>query len=76
MGKEFSIDAVCWDGWHVYLLALAMFLVPFSRVADIYGRKKSSSWPFCVYLFLSVCAVSSSTTQLILSRALQDSEAP
>lgn len=41
IGKEFSMDAVSL-GWvaTAYLLASAMFLVPFGRVADIYGRKK------------------------------------
>lgn len=41
IGKEFSMDAISL-GWvaTAYLLASAMFLVPFGRVADIYGRKK------------------------------------
>jgi MFS family permease len=38
---EFSIDAVT-IGWvaSAYLLASAVFLVPFGRIADIHGRKK------------------------------------
>jgi EmrB/QacA subfamily drug resistance transporter len=41
IGEEFSMDAVSL-GWvaTAYLLASAMFLVPFGRVADIFGRKK------------------------------------
>jgi EmrB/QacA subfamily drug resistance transporter len=41
IGKEFSMDAISL-GWvaTAYLLASAMFLVPFGRIADIYGRKK------------------------------------
>jgi EmrB/QacA subfamily drug resistance transporter len=41
IGREFSMDAISL-GWvaTAYLLASAMFLVPFGRVADIYGRKK------------------------------------
>src|SRR5660398_223526 len=41
IGKEFAMDAVMlsWISTS-YLLAAAMFLVPFGRVADIYGRKK------------------------------------
>jgi EmrB/QacA subfamily drug resistance transporter len=41
IGKEFSMDAISL-GWvsTSYLLATAMFLVPFGRVADIHGRKK------------------------------------
>jgi EmrB/QacA subfamily drug resistance transporter len=42
IGKEFSMDAISL-GWvaTAYLLASAMFLVPFGRIADIYGRKKT-----------------------------------
>jgi MFS family permease len=41
IGQQFSMDAISL-GWiaTAYLLASAMFLVPFGRVADIYGRKK------------------------------------
>lgn len=41
IGKEFGLDAVV-ISWMptVYRLASAMFLLPFGRVADIYGRKK------------------------------------
>jgi MFS family permease len=41
ISKEFSMDAISL-GWvaTAYLLASAMFLVPFGRIADIYGRKK------------------------------------
>jgi EmrB/QacA subfamily drug resistance transporter len=41
IGKEFSMDAVLlsWVAMS-YLLAAAIFLVPFGKIADIYGRKK------------------------------------
>lgn len=41
IGKEFRMDAVTL-GWvpTSYLLASAMFLLPFGRMADIYGRKR------------------------------------
>ena len=41
IGKEFDMNAVML-GWVAtsYLLASAMFLLPFGRAADIYGRKK------------------------------------
>jgi EmrB/QacA subfamily drug resistance transporter len=41
IGKEFKMDAISLE-WvsTAYLLASAMFLIPFGRVADIYGRKK------------------------------------
>ncbi len=41
IGREFGMDAVMLN-WVAtsYLLASAIFLLPFGRVADIYGRKK------------------------------------
>jgi EmrB/QacA subfamily drug resistance transporter len=41
IGKEFSMDAILLS-WvaTAYLLASAMFLVPFGRIADIHGRKR------------------------------------
>ena len=73
MGKEFSMNAVLL-GWvaTVYLLATAMFLVPFGRVADIYGRRKVFLYGLSVFTCSSLfAALSRSTAQLILSRALQ-----
>jgi MFS family permease len=41
IGQEFGMTAVSLS-WiaTMYLLAAAIFLVPFGRLADIYGRKK------------------------------------
>ena len=41
IAQEFNLDAITL-GWVVtaYLLAAAVFLVPFGRLADIKGRKK------------------------------------
>lgn len=41
IGKEFLMDAILLS-WvsTAYLLATAMFLVPFGKIADIYGRKR------------------------------------
>jgi EmrB/QacA subfamily drug resistance transporter len=41
IGSEFSLDAVSL-GWVMssYILATAICIVPFSRIADIYGRKR------------------------------------
>ena len=41
IGKDLGADAVqiSWISLS-YLLAAAMFLVPFGRISDIYGRKK------------------------------------
>ena len=73
IGKEFSMDAMSL-GWvsTAYLLASAMFLVPFGRVADIHGRKKV----FTIGIFLFTAASLSmvlcrSETMLICFRVLQ-----
>jgi EmrB/QacA subfamily drug resistance transporter len=73
IGKEFAMDAVLL-GWVTasYLLAAAIYLAPFGRMADIYGRKKVFSYGFVIYTlssFLSV--ISTSPFLLISSRALQ-----
>lgn len=45
IGQLLAVDAVLL-GWVAtgYLLAAAVFLVPFGRVADIHGRKKVFVW--------------------------------
>ncbi len=41
IGKEFAMDAVLLSWVSIsFLLGAAMFLVPFGRIADLYGRKK------------------------------------
>jgi len=73
IGKEFSMDAISL-GWvaTAYLLASAMFLVPFGRVADIYGRKKifvSGIFVFTAASFLMVLC--GSGAMLICLRVIQ-----
>jgi EmrB/QacA subfamily drug resistance transporter len=73
IGQEFSMDAVT-IGWIAtsFLLASAVFLVPFGRLADIYGRKKIFMYGIMVYTIFSILsAVSTSATMLILFRVLQ-----
>lgn len=55
IGEEFKLDAVIL-GWvpTSFLLASAMFLVPFGRVADIYGRKKIYTYGVFVYTISSL----------------------
>ena len=70
---EFSADAVLLS-WvaTAYLLAIAVFLVPFGKVADIYGRKKIFTWGLVLYTFSSFLAVFSySIKMLIAMRILQ-----
>jgi EmrB/QacA subfamily drug resistance transporter len=73
IGREFSIDAVTLS-WitTAYLLAAAMLLVPFGRLADIRGRRKVFLAGMVGYTIVSfLCTLSSSATTLIALRALQ-----
>jgi EmrB/QacA subfamily drug resistance transporter len=73
IASEFSIDAVTL-GWvaTAYLLASAVFLVPFGRIADIHGRKKIFSAGLTVFTFASFAMVFSvSPAMIILLRVVQ-----
>ena len=73
IGKEFSLNAILLS-WvpTSYILAAATFLVPFGRLADIYGRKRIFTYGIFVFSISSfLCAVSSSATALITFRVLQ-----
>lgn len=73
IAKEFKIDAVILT-WipTAYLLASAVCLVPFGRLADLYGRKKVFGFGIVAFTLASLlCAVASSALQLILFRILQ-----
>jgi EmrB/QacA subfamily drug resistance transporter len=70
---EFSADAVMLS-WVAtsFLLAMAVFLVPFGKVADIYGRKKIFSRGVVLFTSASLLAVFSfSIRMLIAMRVLQ-----
>lgn len=73
LASEFSMDALQM-GWvsTAYLLASAVFLVPFGRIADIHGRKKvffSGLAIFTLASFLMIFAPSA--LAVILLRVLQ-----
>ena len=73
MGKEFSADGVTL-GWvaNSYLLAAAMFLVPFGKIADLRGRNRIfmvGTWIFAATTLLLVIAPS--PTVVIALRAVQ-----
>jgi EmrB/QacA subfamily drug resistance transporter len=71
--KEFGLDAITL-GWVVtaYLLAAAIFLVPFGRLADIKGRKRVFTYGIIIDAAASICAaLAPSGTLLIASRVLQ-----
>ena len=73
IGKKFSADTVLLS-WVAtgYLLAAAMFLLPFGKVADIYGRKKVFTYGILTYTIASLlCAISTSIPLLIGFRVLQ-----
>jgi len=73
IGGEFSLDTVLL-GWvaTAYLLAAAMFLIPFGKIADMHGRKRIFTCGMALYTLASLfCALSSSASLLIGSRVLQ-----
>ena len=73
IGEEFKIDAVLLS-WVAasYLLAAAISLVPFGKLADIYGRKKFFIAGMTLFTIASfACAVSVSAPMLIFFRVFQ-----
>lgn len=71
--KELSLSAVdlSWIAT-AYLLSAAVFLVPFGRIADIYGRKKIFTIGIIINAVASLaCLAVQSGTWLILLRAFQ-----
>ena len=53
--KEFTLNTVLL-GWVAmsYMLSIAMFLIPFGKVADMYGRKKIFTYGIAVYTLTSL----------------------
>ena len=73
IGRTFVMDAIALS-WvaTAYLLAAAMFLVPFGRLADIYGRKRIFIYGVVAYTVVSLLsAAAPSGTFLIFLRGLQ-----
>jgi len=73
IGAELALDGVTL-GWitTAYLLASAVFLVPFGRMADIYGRKKVFTSGIVIFTIASLlAAVAGSGLMLISFRILQ-----
>ncbi len=73
IGSQFSMDAVSLS-WvsTAYLLASAVFLVPFGRIADIHGRKKIFSIGISIFTLSSLALVFSPTSlTLIILRFAQ-----
>ncbi|MCC7550706.1 MAG: MFS transporter [Methanobacterium sp.] len=73
IGNEFAASAILL-GWipTAYLLALAVCLVPFGRIADIYGRKRIFTYGIVIFTISSFLAtLSFSVDILIIFRVLQ-----
>lgn len=73
IGQEFSLNAIQ-IGWIAtsYILTSAVFLLPFGKIADIYGRKKIFTLGVLVFTTSSfLCALSRSASVLILFRIMQ-----
>ncbi|MCW7079321.1 MAG: MFS transporter [Canidatus Methanoxibalbensis ujae] len=73
IGKEFLMDAVLLS-WVAasYLLAAAMFLIPFGKIADTHGRKKIFLYGVLIYTLSSfLSAIFTSAITLIFFRILQ-----
>ncbi|MDI6644553.1 MAG: MFS transporter [Methanobacteriaceae archaeon] len=55
-----------------YLLSLAIFLIPFGRIADIYGRKMIFTYGIIIFTVASlIAAFSTSAVMLIILRIFQ-----
>lgn len=73
IGSEFAADVILLS-WipTAYLLAAAVFAVPFGRIADIYGMKKIFTYGIIIFTLASfLCAISPSIISLIIFRVLQ-----
>ncbi len=73
IGSEFAMDAVMlsWVSTS-YLLTAAMFLVPFGRIADIFGRKMVFKYGIFIDAVTSILlAFSFNEMELIILRLLQ-----
>jgi len=73
IGRELSLGAVTL-GWiaTAYLLSSATLLVPFGRIADIYGRKKIFTCGIVIFTLSSLFSgMASSVTMLISCRVFQ-----
>ena len=73
IGREFGADAIALN-WvaTTYLLSAAMFLVPFGKVADMFGRRRIFLYGMCAFTVTSFfLGLARSTAMLIFFRALQ-----
>ena len=72
IGSELSMNTIQL-GWvsNAYLLAAAVFLLPFGRLSDLYGRKKLFIGGIFIFMIASLLsAVAGSSSLLLISRVL------
>lgn len=73
ISSEFKADAILLS-WIVtsFVLATAVFSVPFGRIADIFGLKRIFLYGMVLYTLVAVVAIfSTSATMLIVCRTIQ-----
>ena len=73
IGKEFAMNTVLLN-WVVlsFMLSIAVFILPFGRLADILGRKRLLLYGMSVFTLASIiCGISFNAGMLIASRVLQ-----
>ena len=73
ISKEFAMNTVLLN-WVVlsFMLSIAVFILPFGRVADIFGRKRLLLYGMSGYTIASIlCGISFDAGMLIASRVLQ-----
>ena len=73
IGKEFAMNTVLLS-WVVlsFMLSIAVFILPFGRLADIFGRKRLLLYGMSVFTLASIiCGISFNAGMLIASRVLQ-----
>jgi EmrB/QacA subfamily drug resistance transporter len=68
MGAEFHMDAIALS-WvaTAYLLSSALFLVPFGKIADIYGRKKIFLYGLGIFTAASFLMMMVVSSQMLLT---------
>jgi EmrB/QacA subfamily drug resistance transporter len=68
MGAEFNMDAISLS-WvaTAYLLSSAIFLVPFGKIADIYGRKKVFLYGIIIFSLASLAMTMVPTEGMLIA---------
>ena len=68
LGAEFHMDAISLS-WiaTAYLLSSAIFLVPFGKIADIYGRKKVFLYGITIFSLASLAMTMVPSTEMLIA---------